>query len=94
MNTNDIIFSHITPKIKSPIITYRISGNNLLGIFKILFNIIPENRKVYSKSINIDQNEVDFVNSVYFKSPKTFTGQDIIEFSIHGSLAICSILEN
>jgi len=66
----------------------RISGNNSISIAKSISNlkkIVP--RKVYFANIySSDCNSVmDQVVLLYFKGPKSFTGEDVVEFQLHGS---------
>jgi tRNA modification GTPase len=47
----------------------------------------------YKKLYDQKKELIDIANIVYFKSPRSFTGEDIAEIYIHGSLAIASHLE-
>ncbi|OQR41717.1 hypothetical protein AS859_04105 [Aliarcobacter cryaerophilus] len=39
-----------------------------------------------------EQNIIDEAIILYFKAPNSFTGEDIIEFQIHGGVVIASIV--
>ena len=81
---------------KAPVIGYRISGDDVLNILK---NITKKNFskdhslirivKIYHK----DESILDQCSVVYFKSPKSFTGEDVCEIFLHGSPLIASQFE-
>ena len=90
------IYSNFTPIIKSPVIAYRISGPDVLEVLK----------KLTKKNFSKDHSRVRFVKLyknggqlldectvVYFKSPKSFTGEDVCEVFLHGSPLIASQFE-
>ncbi len=87
----DTIFAPITPAIKSAIIVLRISGNKALECMKHLgVKEKLEDRKATLCLLKdpktgeiIDQSLVTF-----FKNPHSFTGEDVVEIAIHGSLYI------
>ncbi|MDC3109154.1 hypothetical protein OA517_02215, partial [Alphaproteobacteria bacterium] len=90
------IYSNFTPLVKSPAIGYRISGEDVLVILKKLtkrnfskYHSIMKLVELY----NIDGTILDKCNVVYFKSPNSFTGEDVCEIFIHGSPLIASQLE-
>ena len=90
------IYSNITPLVKSPVIGYRISGNDVLEILRKLSkrNFSREHSKFkLVKLYNYDGTILDKCSVVYFKSPKSFTGEDVCEIFIHGSPLIASQLE-
>ena len=96
MYNSDTIYSNFTPIVKSAVIGYRISGPLTLVILANLtnFDFSKKPNFVFYKKL-YDQKKVliDIANIVYFKSPRSFTGEDIAEIYIHGSLAIASHLE-
>lgn len=86
----DTIVALTTPTGRSGIGVIRLSGDNSLIIVRRLvsdkdFN--PKPRFAYLKKIyDLESNEVlDEVIITYFKSPHSFTGEDVIEISCHGS---------
>ena len=90
------IFSNFTPLVKSPVIGYRVSGNDVLDILKKLTNknfskdhSLVRIVKLYKK----DGSLLDECSVVYFKSPKSFTGEDVCEVFLHGSPLIASQFE-
>ena len=78
----------------SGVAVIRISGDSPLSIAEKMF--VPlgktpvaefEPYKMYVGEIRAD-GFTDFGMCVYFKSPKSFTGEDVVEFHSHGGIAI------
>ena len=91
---NENIAAISTGMVASGVAVIRISGDSPLDIAEKMF--IPAGKikvkdfepyKMYVGEIRAD-NFSDFGMCVYFKAPKSFTGEDIIEFHSHGGLAI------
>lgn len=97
MNT---IHSLATPKGKAGVAIIRISGDNSLEILKKLTNIkdIKENTVKHCCIYDLEKNLIDKAVVLYFKSPKSFTGFDVVEIHCHGSMVIvkniCNTIEN
>ena len=90
------IYSNFTPIIKSPVIAYRISGPDVLDVLKRLTktNFNKDHSRVrIVKLFKKDGSLLDECSVVYFKSPKSFTGEDVCEIFIHGSPLIASQFE-
>lgn len=86
----DTIVALTTPIGRSGIGVIRLSGDNSLIIARRLVsdeNFDPRPRFAYLKKIrDLESNEVlDEVIITYFESPNSFTGEDVIEISCHGS---------
>jgi tRNA modification GTPase len=82
----DTIVSLSTPVGISAIAVIRITGNRSLEFLKILAKkeLNPEPRK----SLFIDLPNLDEVVAVWFKGPFSYTGEDMLEISCHGSPVI------
>lgn len=89
----DTITAAITPLISSPVIVIRISGEFALKSFEAM--LLPNGEKVDAttllhnyvhryKFLTLDGLSDD-VLAVYFKAPKSFTGEDVVEISFHGN---------
>lgn len=79
---------------KSGVAVVRISGNKALQAIKTMTNIEVssiKSRYAYFTDI-VDQQGIVLDKSlvIYFKSPYSFTGEDVVEFQIHGSKAVIS----
>lgn len=92
----DTIFALSTLAGKSGIAVVRLSGPKCLDALKLLGADIKQPRRATLKKL-IDPFEQDVIDQallIYFKSPHSFTGEDVIEIQFHGSLAsIDHILE-
>ena len=81
----------------SPVIGYRISGDDVLEILRKLTqkNFSKNHSKVrIVKLYKKDGSLLDECSVVYFKSPKSFTGEDVCEVFLHGSPLIASQFEH
>ncbi len=83
-----------TGLVASGVAVIRISGDSPLEIAKKMFKPTQkinvddfEPNKMYSGEI-FAENFTDFGMCVYFKAPKSFTGEDTVEFHSHGGIAI------
>lgn len=86
----DTIVALSTPPGRSGIGVIRISGDQSLNLIRSLIkdsNFNPEPNRVYLRSIyDTDTPEpVDRALLTFFKSPHSYTGEDVVELSCHGS---------
>ena len=86
---SDTIYALSTPPGKSAIAVIRVSGKKVLKILKKItkkIKIKPNKTNLVflkNKDALIDQGIV-----IYFKSPNSFTGEDVLEINCHGGLAV------
>jgi tRNA modification GTPase len=82
------IFAPITQPIRAGISVIRISGSQTIKCLKSLgFKGEPQHQKVTFQKI-IDPKSSEIIDEVlisFFKSPQSFTGEDVAEVSIHAS---------
>ena len=85
----DTIFSSASSSQKSAIKVIRVSGSEAKKIPKI-FSFKETKPRVASlrKIYDFNRNIIDNALIIYFPGPNTVTGEDIIEFHIHGSSII------
>ena len=85
----DTIFSSTSSSQKSAIKIIRFSGSESKKIPKI-FSFKPTQPRVASlrKIYDLNHNIIDNALVIYFPGPNTVTGEDVIEFHIHGSTII------
>ena len=98
-NDKSTIFALSSHPGKSAIALIRITGKNSHKIVSSISTNMPLNPNLSTYNEIIFDNEViDQTITTYFKSPKSFTGEDMVEISIHGGGAtiksIISILSN
>ena len=88
----ETIYALSTPYGKSAIAVFRVSGPNCIDIIKKHTDIKKLNRSQQTHTnFYIDKKNkkiLDKVVAVYLRSPKSYTGEDMLEISTHGSRAI------
>jgi len=88
----DSICALSSPAGMGAIALIRISGDDAFSIVNQCFkngkNFAVEPRKAYFKSFYDGENLLDQVITVYFPSPQSFTGENMVEISCHGSLYV------
>lgn len=89
--SSDTIFALSTLLGKSGVAIIRISGQAVKEIaskFKFQAKLIP-NKAFKHKLVGINSRDlIDECLIIYFKEPKSFTGEDVLEFHTHGSVAV------
>jgi tRNA modification GTPase len=91
MNKNaETIYALSTARGKSALALIRISGPDACGIIRAISTNMPKNSNIATlneirseKGLTIDQTITTF-----YKSPKSFTGEDMVEIATHGSNAV------
>ena len=90
MNNNDTIFALSSGHGKSGVAVIRISGEKLGDIFARFVNktnIVPR----HAYFTNLRDNTGDLIDqclAIYFSTPHSFTGEDVIELHTHGAPAV------
>ena len=92
-NPADTIIALSTPHGSGAIAVIRISGHDTINVVNRFFQGVDlSNEKGYTihygKLIDEQKNVIDEVLISLFKSPKSYTGEDLIEISCHGSTYI------
>ena len=95
-NIKDIVVALATIPGKSALNVVRVSGPNLTSLYRKLTLNKERPKPNYAKPCfvyNIKNKEkIDFSVVTYFKGPKSFTGDDILEISTHGGYVIVNEL--
>jgi len=87
----DTIVAVATPPGRSAIGVVRLSGPRSIDIIRALTNdekFTPEPNRISLKQIVRSGKPLDYALVSYFKSPHSFTGEDMVEISCHGSPVI------
>ena len=96
-NNSDIIIARATPIGNAALGVIRISGPNILGnISQFLSVQKPKPRHAYVgtlKSPNTNQ-PLDSCVFIYYAAPKSYTGEDMLEISCHGSNILIDAILN
>ena len=86
-----IVYALATPPAQSAICVFRVSGQDCLRFLPELFSSkLDEPRYFYKTEMYSRGFFVDSVAVVFFKGPKSFTGEDGFEVYAHGGLAVMS----
>lgn len=87
---NETIFALSSGHGKSGVAVIRISGEKLQETFsKFINNKAVKARHAYFTNLKDKQDDlIDQVVAVYFESPHSFTGEDVIEIHSHGAPAV------
>ena len=96
-NNQDIIIARATPIGKSALAIIRLSGLGLkVAIRKIINCKTLKPNTVHLKKINSTKGThvIDSCMVAYFESPKSFTGEDMIEITCHGNDVIVQKIVN
>ena len=89
MNNRDTIVAPSTPYGESGLAVIRLSGDDALVNSSFLFNNKKlKNRYAHHCKLYSAGQLIDDVIVTFFKAPHSFTGENIIEISCHGSVAI------
>ena len=90
---SNVIIALATPPLKGALALIRVSGD---GAFEITDQIFSKKisgttkRDIYYGTLTDDGKPIDIVLLYAFKGPNTFTGEDIVEISCHGSMLIAN----
>ena len=89
--TKDTIFALSSGSGRAGLSVFRISGSMALQVLKTLTGVTePKARYAYRVVLknNIDKETIDDGIAIFFPNPKSFTGEDVLEFHLHGSIAV------
>lgn len=93
MGNNDIIAAIATPPGRGGIGVVRISGKNLQSLARRVIGYIPEPRHAsLSKFFDDDGLAIDQGIALYFPSPHSYTGEDVLELQGHSGPAVTNLL--
>lgn len=92
----ETIFAQSTPYGKSGVAVYRLSGALSLNcLVKLTRKDSFTPRQLYKVNLfSSNGDKIDEAMAVYFKMPKSFTGEEVVEIYSHGSIAISKLLLN
>ena len=86
----DTIYALSTPPGKSAIAVVRISGSKAFNYINKMSTSMPTapNKSTLNKLITHTGDIIDQTITTYYKAPKSFTGEDMVEISLHGGNAV------
>ena len=87
----DTIFALASAPGKAGVSVVRVSGPNALPAVKTLTGFQPSGRGMCLKTLRSrNGHRLDQAMILFFEAPGSFTGEDVVEFQLHGSTAIVS----
>lgn len=93
MKNHDMIVAIATPPGRGGIGVVRVSGKNLKTLLIAILGFIPKQRCAYfSKFFDADRQIIDQGIALYYASPNSYTGEDVLELQGHGSPTIMNLL--
>ncbi len=93
MKNHDIIVAIATPPGRGGIGVVRVSGKNLKTLLIAILGFVPKQRYAYfSKFFDADRQVIDQGIALYYASPNSYTGEDVLELQGHGSPTIMNLL--
>ena len=95
MGSTDTIFALATPPGRSGVAIMRVSGPHVQKSYQTLTGRtdLPEPRQTYLYKLWTAQGSVlDEAVIIYFRAPNSYTGEDVVEYHLHGSKAVITEL--
>mgnify|MGYP002479998281 FL=1 len=93
MQNNDTIAAIATPPGRGGIGIVRISGSNLQQFAQAILGKLPDPRHAgLFNFLDQDNQIIDQGIALYFPSPNSYTGEDILELHGHGGPAVINLL--
>ncbi len=92
---DETICAVATPPGKGGISVIRISGSNAYSVVRKLCSFLPkrpESHKVHYGVLKNNETDIDEVLVTFFRAGRSFTGEDTVEISTHGSPTITSMV--
>ncbi|XZR52593.1 MAG: GTPase [Candidatus Carsonella ruddii] len=82
----DIIFAKATSDSFSVINIIKVSGKNSHDfVYPLIKKKLKHQQMTYTDLYDLNKEYIEKILVVYFKSPNSFTGEDIVEFHLHGN---------
>lgn len=92
-NRIETIAAIATPPGNGGVGIIRISGNKVPEIAKKLLNKLPTPRKaIFSGFADANGTDIDSGIAIYFPSPQSYTGEDVLELQGHGGAVVMDML--
>lgn len=85
----DTIFALATAQGKAGVAVVRVSGSHAFDVVRCLSGPLPEHRATALRTIRGGgQEALDSALVLRFDAPASFTGEDVVELHLHGSIAV------
>ncbi len=94
MRDEDTIAALSTPVGKGGISIIRVSGSKSKNIIKKIYRGSFIEKKVNYGTLYLEKKPIDNIVLLYFKKPESYTGEDVVEIHLHGSMVIVEEILN
>lgn len=84
----DTIFALASARGRSGVAVVRVSGPHALEVFEAFGCAVPSFRTATLRSLRLDGSTLDKALVLAFDAPRSFTGEDVVELHLHGSIAV------
>lgn len=84
----DTIFAPATAPGKAGVAIVRVSGKLAFRAIESLTGTLPPPRQMALRAVTVGEDIIDQALVVRFDAPNSFTGEDIVELHLHGSVAV------
>jgi tRNA modification GTPase len=88
------IYALATPPGRSALAVIRLSGVNALKVVQNLTGLTPAPRHATLMTLRDEDDILDRALVTYFKGPASYTGEDVVEISLHGGRAVVAGVMN
>lgn len=93
LENKDVIAAIATAHGRAGIGVVRVSGKDILHLIKGILDKLPKPRlATYSNFFDVDGNVIDKGIALYFRSPHSYTGEDVLELQGHGGPQILQMV--
>ena len=86
------IYALSTAPVQAGLAVVRVSGSHARDALEHLAGIVPPPRTLSWRRLKKDGQLLDQALVVWFEGPHSFTGEDVVEFHVHGSAAVIEAL--
>jgi tRNA modification GTPase len=88
MSGRDTIAAIATPPGAGGIGVVRVSGDHAAGIARTLLGRLPRARHAHFATLSDADGPIDHGLLLYFPGPASYTGEDVLELQLHGSMPV------
>jgi len=84
----DTIFALASGRGTAGVAVIRVSGERALAVGRALSGALPEPRRASVRTLSRNGEVLDQALAIVFEQRASFTGEDVVEFHVHGSVAV------
>lgn len=89
----DTIFALSSGALPAGVAVIRVSGPDARNTLLTMFGKVPEPRRAaYGTISDVEGNPIDSGLILFFQGPASFTGEDVVEFHMHGGRAVIAAM--